>query len=132
MKANVKTIRKLRRYSEEFKRMIVSEFESGKFSVVQLEKLYGISNPTIYNWIYKFSNFNNKDYRIVENNSSSSKKLKQLQKENEALKAKVGEKQILIDYLETLIDIANEELKTDIKKNFDTPQSNASDKTKQK
>ena len=44
MKANLKQIRKNRQYSEEFKKEIVQCFESGQFSVVQLEKLYGIKN----------------------------------------------------------------------------------------
>lgn len=130
MKANVKMIRKVRRYSKEFKQMVVSEYESGKFTVYQLEKLYGVCNPSVYNWIYKYSTFNEKDYRIVEHKQSSTNKLKQLQKENEGLKAKVGEKQILIDYLEQLIKVASEELKTDIKKNFDTLQSSSSKETK--
>lgn len=66
MKANIKTIRKLRSYSEEFKRSLVREFESGKFSVRQLEKLHGVTNGSIYRWIYKYSNFNEKGFRVVE------------------------------------------------------------------
>jgi transposase-like protein len=38
MKSNVRSIRKHRKYSEEFKKQIVQDFESGKFSVSQLEK----------------------------------------------------------------------------------------------
>jgi len=45
MGANLKEIRKHRRYSEEFKKSIVASFEKGKFSVLQLEKLYGITMP---------------------------------------------------------------------------------------
>lgn len=55
MKANVTMIRKQRRYSEEFKRQVVQDFESEKYSVVQLEKLHGIHNQRIYNWVYKYS-----------------------------------------------------------------------------
>ncbi|WP_188459470.1 helix-turn-helix domain-containing protein, partial [Psychroflexus planctonicus] len=39
-------------YSENFKLRIVKLYESGKHSVYELEKIYDISNPTIYNWIY--------------------------------------------------------------------------------
>jgi hypothetical protein len=38
----------------------------------------------------------------------------------------------MIDYLEKMIDIANEELKVDIKKNLNTPQSNGSAPTQKK
>ncbi len=66
MRANLKKIRKHRSYTDEFKKEIVNSFESGKFSVSQLEKLYGISSTVIYRWIYKFSTFNEKGIRIVE------------------------------------------------------------------
>ena len=56
MKANVRSIRKTRKYSIEFKKRIVADFESGKLSVLQLEKLHGVSEQSIYRWIYKFSN----------------------------------------------------------------------------
>ena len=113
MKANIKNVRKNRHYSEDFKREIVSVFESGKLSVLQLEKLYGISNSLIYNWIYKYSTFNEKGIRVVEMKSSSIEKLKQLQQKIKELEQVVGQKQIKIDYLEKMIDIAKEDLKID-------------------
>jgi len=132
MKANVRAIRKQRRYSEEFKRSIVSEYESGKFSVLQLERLHGVANPSIYSWIYKYSTFNQQGYRVVENNSSSQSKLKGLEKKVKELEALLGRKQIKIEYLETMMEVAKEELDIDIKKNFDTSQSKNSKGGKQK
>lgn len=126
MKANVQSIRKQRRYSEEFKRSIVSDYESGKYSVLQLERLHGVKNPTIYAWIYKYSTFNEQGYRVVENKSSSQKKVKDLEKKVKELEALLGRKQIKIDYLETMMEVAKDELKIDIKKNFSTRQSNGS------
>ncbi len=123
MKANIKKIRKIRRYSEEFKKELVKDFESGKLSVPQLERLHGVSNGTIYNWIYKYSTFNEKGYRVVEKESSSERKLKDLEKKVKELEASLGRKQIMIDYLETMMDVAKTELNIDIKKNFGTPQS---------
>lgn len=116
MKANLKALRKRRTYSEEFKRQVVQDFESGQFSVLQLEKLHGISNVSIYNWIYKFSTFNEKGSRIVEMKESSTQKLKELQIRVKELEAIVGRKQISIDYLEKMIDIAKDEFEIDIKK----------------
>ena len=130
MKANLKTLRKQRIYSEEFKLQIVQDFESGRFSVSQLEKLHGMSNVTIYSWIYKFSTFNEKGSRIVEMKDSSSQKLKELQTRIKELEGIVGRKQISIDYLEKMIDIAKDELNIDIKKNFNTPQSTGSKQIK--
>ena len=55
MKATIKLIKKSRKFSEAYKKSIVADFESGKFSVSQLERLHKISNRSIYRWIYKYS-----------------------------------------------------------------------------
>ena len=132
MKANVRSIRKQRKYSEEFKKRIVADFEIGKYSVPQLERLHGIGNATIYSWIYKFSTFNETGYRVVEMKDSSNKKMKELEARVKELESAVGRKQIMIDYLEKMMEIAKEELDIDIKKNFGTPQSTGSGKTRKK
>lgn len=97
MKANLRKIYKHRHYSEDFKKELVALFESGKFSVLQLEKLYGISNQSIYNWIYKFSIFSEKGIRVVEMKQSSSLRLKELSQKVKGLERIVGQKQINID-----------------------------------
>ena len=132
MRTNLTQLRKKRTYSEEFKKEIVTLFEKGRFSVLQLEKVYGISNATIYNWIYKFSTFNEKGIRVVEMKESSLQKLSDLEKKVKELEQIVGQKQIKIDYLEKMIDIAKDELQIDIKKNSSTSQLTGSVKTNQK
>lgn len=130
MKANIKLIQKQRKYSTEFKQQIVSDYESGKFSVSQLEKLHKISNPAIYRWIYKFSTFNEKGFRVVEMKNSSQDKVKELEKRIKDLEATVGRKQIQVDYLEKIVELAKSELNIDVKKNYGTQQLPGSDKTK--
>ncbi|AXP79250.1 Transposase [Mariniflexile rhizosphaerae] len=132
MKANVKLISKQRKYSEEFKKSIVNDFESGKFSVPQLERLHKLSKGSIYNWIYKYSRSNERGQRIIEMKDSSTQKLKALEQRIKELEQTVGKKQIQIDYLEKMIDIAKTELDIDIKKNSNTPQSSGSSGTRRK
>jgi transposase len=132
MKANVRILRKQLRYSVEFKKEIVSLFESGKFSARQLEKLHGVNNSTIYKWIYKYSKHNERGFRIVEMKDSSTKKLKELESKINELEQVIGQKQIKIEYLEKMIDIAKEELNIDIKKNSNTSQSAGSEAIKKK
>lgn len=132
MKANVKSIRKKRRYSEDFKRRLVEEFESGSYSVCQLARLYGVHFTSLYHWIYKYSNFNESGYRVVEMTDSSTRRIKGLEARIKELEGAVGRKQIKIDYLEKMIEIAREELDIDIKKNFDTPPSGGSGNTSRK
>ncbi|WP_029035346.1 transposase [Salinimicrobium terrae] len=132
MKSNIRLLKKHRRYSVEFKKQIVADFESGEYSVPQLEKLHGVTNQSIYNWIYKFSTFNEKGFRVVEMKDSSSTKLQELEAKNKELEAALGRKQIQLDYLEKMVELAKTELNIDIKKNYSTPQSTGSGKTKKK
>ena len=132
MKTNIKLIKKHRQFSEAFKKQIVKDFESGKFSVPQIERLHSISNKSIYKWIYKFSTFNQQGYRIVEMKRSTTAKVKDLENRVKELEQAVGQKQIMIDYLEKMMEIAKDELGVDVNKNFNTPQSPGSDKTKRK
>jgi transposase-like protein len=130
MRENIQILQKQRFYSESFKKELVQLFESGKYSVLQLSRLYGVHASVIYTWIYKFSNFNEKGVRVVEMQDSHSDKLKALEQQVKELERIIGQKQIKIDFLDKLIDVASEQLNVDIKKNFNTQPSTGSGKTK--
>ena len=132
MRTNLKKIRKHLRYSEDFKKELVSLFEKGTYSVLQLERLYGVTNASIYRWIYKYSTFNEKGIRVVEMKKSSSLKLKELTTKVKELEQIVGQKQIKIDFLEKMIEIAESEFSIAIKKKSNTSQSIGLEKTEQK
>jgi transposase len=129
MKPNLQLIRKKRRFSKEFKKSLVSDFESGRFSVLQLSRLHQISNQTIYNWITKLSTFNDSTFRIVEMKDSTSERLKHQDQKIKDLERIVGQKQINIEFLEKMIELAKADLGIDIKKNYSTPQSTGSEST---
>jgi transposase-like protein len=129
MKANLSKIKKRRRYSEEFQRKIVKDFEKGIFTVLELSRLYHVHFQSIYNWIYKYSTQNEKSIEIVEMKESSTQKLKDLESRIKDLERAVGKKQLYIDYMEKMMEIAKEDLGVDIKKNYSTPQSIGSEKT---
>lgn len=129
MDKKIRLLRSPRKFSEDFKRKLVKEFEQGTMSVYQMSKLYSIATTQIYDWIYKFSIFNEKGSRIVEMKDSQTTKLKELEQRVKELEQNVGQKQIKIEFLEKMIDLAKQEFNIDIKKNFATPQSNGSKKT---
>lgn len=129
MDKNIRLLRSHRKFTEDFKRKIVKEFEQGTLSVCQMSRLYGIANTQIYDWIYKFSIFNEKGSRIVEMKDSQTTKFKELEQRIKELEQNVGQKQIKIEFLEKMIELAKQEFNIDIKKNFATPQSNGSKKT---
>jgi transposase len=127
MKATkVKLIRKKRCFSEEFRKEMVRLFEQGKYSVLQLSRLYGVSESLIYLWIYKYSQFNEPGYRVIEMKQSSTSKVKALEQRIQELEKIVGQKQIKIDFLEQMMQVAKEELQIDIKKKYSTPRSGGS------
>lgn len=100
MRVNVKLINKSRRYSLSFKKHLVSLFEGGKYSVSQLDRLYGVPRNTIYRWIYKYSTFNEPGVRVVEIKKSDMDKVRALEKKIKELEQMLGQKQIKIEYLE--------------------------------
>ena len=117
---NGKKISKRRKFSDDFKKFIVNEYESGKFTVHELAKLHDISFQLIYTWIYKFSAFNKSNTVVVELKESSMRKLKAYEKRIKELEQIVGQKQLKIDYLEKIIELSNEHYKTDLKKSSNT------------
>lgn len=129
MGIKVKLISKRRAYSESFKLELVSLFEKGKYSVLELEKLYGVKTTVIYRWIYRYSLVNKAGCRIVEMKQSSTSKVKALEQRIRELEAVVGQKQIRIDLLEEMIKVAGEELSIDIKKKSSTPPFGGSGKS---
>lgn len=118
-------------FSEDFKKAVVKDYESGQFSVQELADLHNIGFSAIYRWIYRYSVYPKLNIKVVEMSESSTKKVKDLQKRLAELERIVGQKQLNIDFLEKMIELAKEELGIDIKKNFDTPHSDGSNLNKQ-
>jgi len=130
MLKNGKRVKARRKFSEDFKLKIVKEYESGVSSVGELKKLYDIRENVIYRWIYKYSKYNKKSIKVVEFKDSQMSKLKEMEGRIADLERALGRKQMNIDFLEKMIDLAKDEFDIDIKKNFNTPQSGGSRPTK--
>lgn len=126
---STKTINRSRKFSKDFKLQIVSEFESHQFTALELSKLYSIHSSLIYKWVRKFSKHQQPPSVIVEMKNSSTKKLKDYQDKIEELERIVGQKQIQIDFLDQIIDCANEYYQTDLKKTLSTKPSSNSNQT---
>ena len=105
-----------RTFSEDFKRSKVKEILEKKLKISELCRLYEVSYQSVYNWIYKYSPSTPGTKMVVEMESESKKAL-ELQKVVAELERKVGQKQLHIDYLEKLIEIASTNLGYDLKKN---------------
>jgi transposase len=77
-----------KRYEEEFKEMIVELYDSNQKSVSQLEREYGISKVTIYDWIKKYSKIQVDTETTITNVdfNEMKKEIAKLKEENEILK----------------------------------------------
>lgn len=121
-----KRVRHRRKYSEDFKLKIVRDYESGRYSVSDMEKIYDISTSVIYKWIYKYSEYNKRTIQVVEMKDSQAEKIRQMEARIQELEQAVGQKQMNIDYLEKMIELAKEHYDIDIKKNSKNPRSGGS------
>ena len=110
--------RRRRQFSDNFKKSKVQELELGRLTISELKKQYEVSSTTIYRWIANFGTMKNKPERIIVETDSDTKELLLLKQKIAELERIVGQKQVLIDFYDKLIDIAEDEYKVDIKKNL--------------
>lgn len=113
-----KVVKEFRRYSISFKKHVVEELESGgSFSFLQ--KKYDIRGAeTIQKWVKLFGKNHLLNKRVRIETMDEKSRLKELEEENRRLKMALADSIVATKMLETLISVANEEYKTDLKKNF--------------
>lgn len=119
--------KRLRTFSDSFKKSKVREIELGKTRVSEICKEYDVSNVSVYRWISKFGSMkqSNQDRLIVEPQSDT-RQLLDLRRKVAELERLIGQKQILLDFKDKMIDLAEETYGVDIKKKFSTERLNTS------
>lgn len=108
----------VKRYSTAFKRKVVIEIEQGKYSIEQARRRYDIGGgSTIQKWIRAFgkNHLLAKVVRIQMNNEPDP--VKQLEAEKQALESALAQAHLKILCLESTIEVAEEELGLELKKN---------------
>lgn len=121
--------RRQRHFSDSFKIQKVRELETGKTKVSELCKQYEVSSTNVYRWLNKFGTMKDKKERLIIETDSDTKQLLELKKKVAELEQIVGQKQIIIDFKDKMIDLAEEAYGVDIKKKYSTQQSNTSGTT---
>lgn len=121
--------RHLRGFSDSFKLQKVREIETGKSTVSDICKQYQVSATSVYRWLTKFGLMKDKKERLIVETQSDTRELLALKKKVAELERIVGQKQILIDFKDKMIEIAEEMYGVDIKKKFSTQQPNTSGDT---
>ena len=107
------------RYSLAFKQKVVKEIEEGKYGKDEARKIYDIRGTyTIQTWIKKFGKLHllNKVIRIEMKDEVS--RIKQLEREKKELESALAQAHLKLLAYESIIEVAEENLGIDIKKNF--------------
>lgn len=103
-------------------RAVVREYEQSDLSISQLAKKYALGCTQIQQWTKKFSSQFAVE-TLTPMTPQEQQQLEALKKQNEELQKKLNLANLKITGLEMMIDIAEEELKIDIRKKPGTKQS---------
>jgi hypothetical protein len=77
-----------------------------------------VSRTSVYRWLYKYSNMAKKQVRQVVEAKSDTRKINLLEDRINELERIIGQKQLLIDFQDKVIGIAESTYEVDIKKKF--------------
>lgn len=130
MKKNNKVkleLRTNRCFSEEFKKSKVKELVERQITVTQLSRLYGVTRTAVYKWLYHYSADHERRSTLVVQMESESFKTERLQQRVAELERAIGQKQLEIDFLNKLLEVASDEIGYDVKKNFSLKLSNGTE-----
>ncbi len=119
----------IRYFSADFKKKRVKELESNLVCIADICRTYHVSRTSVYRWIYKYSTMAKKDVRQVVESKSDTKRIQSLEERVKELERALGQKQMLIDIKDKMIEIAEETYDIDIKKKLVSKASSGSGTT---
>jgi len=105
-----------RYFSEDFKKGKIKELEHNLVSISDICKTYSVSRTSVYRWIYKYSIMAKKNVKQIVEAKSDTKKIRMLEERIKELERIVGQKQLLIEFKDKMIEIAETTYGVDIKK----------------
>jgi transposase len=130
-KEEVRIQRERRYFSESARRAIVKEIDQG-LSKAEASRKYEVSQSAVYKWMVKYSaHYQAALVKVVEH-ASDSNKVKKLEAELQQAYALLGRAKAESIFLQTVIEKADEEMGTDLKKNIAALPSQPSTSTKPK
>ncbi|HEY9121674.1 MAG TPA: transposase [Brevefilum sp.] len=119
-----------KRYSEAFKRDVVSEYEAG-VSMLALKKKYNIGgSETINGWIKKYAREGFRHELVRIQNKDEIKQIKILEKKNAELEKALGKVTLEKLKLESILEELEESYGVEIKKNEASSSSDSQRKSK--
>lgn len=109
------------RYSQAFKQKVVSEIESGKFTISDARTVYDIpGGATIQTWLQKFGKTHLLNKVIHIKMRDEKDKIKELERQKRELESALAQAQLKIITLESTIQVLEEKADTKLKKRTGT------------
>lgn len=119
-------------FSEAIRMQTVKDIEAGKCSVLEASRELSVTRGAVYKWVHLYSRYLSKNKVMVVEDKSEAYRSKELERRLHELEAALGRKQMEVDFLNKIIDLANEEYRTDLKKNLVKEPSDGSKRSKGK
>lgn len=109
--------KKIKRYSEAFKRQVVAEYETG-ISISDLQKKYGITGGmTIPNWVKKYAKQGFRHELVRIQTAEEVNRVKELEQQVQELEQTLGKVVLEKLKLESILEELEERYDVEVKKN---------------
>lgn len=108
--------RQNRYFSVELKRKLVNDIDRKLVTIAEVCRQYQVNRSAVQKWLYKYSAMRKKKIKVVVEPESDTRRMQEMQTRIRELEQKVGQNQIHIDFLEKMIELAEEDLGIEIKK----------------
>ncbi len=115
-------------FSESFKKEKVKQLVEKQISIRELSELYDVSRTAVYKWLYLYSPHHQSGSKQIVEMQSEAHKTKKLLIRVAELERIIGQKQLEIDFVNKLVELASDEVGYDIKKKHGQQVLNGSDK----
>jgi transposase-like protein len=117
-------VKVVRRYSEAFKRSLVAEVESGRYTVLEAAAAHGVHFASIYLWMKQLGGVDSQNLIMRIEMPDERDRIKELEKEKRALESALAQAHMKIILLESTVEVLEEKAGVRAKKKPDTPSSN--------
>jgi transposase-like protein len=113
----------LRRYSDAFKRSVVAEVESGRYTPLEAAATHQVNFSSVYQWIKKVGGPDSQTRIVRLEMPEERNRIKELEKEKRALESALAQAHMKIILLESTVEVLEEKAGVQIKRKTATPSS---------
>ena len=112
----IKKVKNYNRYPNDFKRKVALEYLSGRFSYAVAAEEYGLKGKDVVKEFVKWYRRNSELEQTTDTAPMAKSKVKARTSKEQELQKRIKDLELKVEALETMIDIAEEQLHIDIRK----------------